>query len=90
MPSKRHLNRIEDLGQAIGLERNEIRAAVDYPLDGAMTGASSKSSFLDRIVYRIICMVILFAILVVVLYSAAQPTYGFATRYGSISPNDFK
>jgi hypothetical protein len=89
-PTIQHLNRIEELGQAIGLERNEIRAAIDHPLDSASSGTTDRTSLLDRMICRVICVVILLAVLVVVIYTATRPVYGFATRYGSISPNDFK
>jgi len=89
-PKTEHLIKIENLGLAIGLDKNEIRASIDRPLDDTLYAPADGSSLLDRMICRIICLVLLIAAFVVVIYSTTQPIYGYATRYGSISPNDFK
>jgi len=89
-PKTEHLVKIENLGLAIGLDKNEIRASIDRPLDDTLYTPAAGSSLLDRMICRIICLVLLITAFAVVIYATTNPTYGFATRYGSISPKDFK
>jgi hypothetical protein len=90
-PTKSQLGKITRLGESIGLERNEIIAAIDAPLaDSGFTGRSRVSLYFSLIVVTII---VIFSVLltwyVVDPDSFPIPTYVPGSLYATIRPQDF-
>ena len=90
-PTREQLSQITRLGESVGLERNEILAAVDAPLASQGVLGEGRAS--------ILIPMILISILVVVsallLWAAVDPDsfpfhlYTPGTLYGTIQPQDF-
>jgi hypothetical protein len=91
-PTKSQLRKIASLGESIGLEKNEIIAAIDAPLaEPGMTGKSRLSLYLSIIIVTIIAVFgILLTWYVVDPDSFPVPTYVPGSLYGSIRPQDFQ
>jgi hypothetical protein len=90
-PTGEQLDEISRLGRSIGLQRNEIIAAIDAPL--AEPGITGKSRFSLYISIIVITIVVAFSILII--WSIVDPetspihTYAPGTFYGTIRPQDF-
>jgi hypothetical protein len=89
------IDKLENLGKSIGMKRSEIVEATNLPIDHINPGRGGRTPLIGVFV----CIIILacVSIAVALLMSNPQlfgttPTYTYApgTRYGSISPNDFK
>lgn len=94
--SQVQMEKIESIGQTIGLERREIVAATSLPIDNIDSRGRGRISLLSALVavFAIMCI----SFVVVVLFAGGNladtvvPTYTYTpgTRYGSISPRDFR
>lgn len=95
-PTSSQLEKIEDLGFRIGLEKSEIRKATGLPIDNMDMMSRSKITFFGVMVAVLVVVFISFAIAILLnggrLFDPfGVPTYTYSpgTRYGSISPDDF-
>ena len=90
-PTREQLSQISKLGESVGLEKNEIIAAIDAPLSNQ--GGSSKgdrSKLIPLIIITIIAVCsFLFVWAVVDPESFPIHTYTPGTFYGTIRPQDF-
>jgi len=89
-PTREQLREMTQLGESIGLQKNEIIAAIDAPLaDPGSTGG--KSSIYIRLILASILAVVCILIVwfVVDRGSFLIPTYVPGTDYGTIRPQDF-
>ena len=90
-PTKVQLDKISKLGESVGLQRNEIIAAIDAPMaNQEVTGKNRKSLFIPSILISILVVVS-----VLLLWHVLSPesfpisTYTPGTDYGTIRPQDF-
>ncbi|MFW9844234.1 MAG: hypothetical protein ACFFEV_06650, partial [Candidatus Thorarchaeota archaeon] len=91
-PTRKQLSKIAMLGESIGLERNEIIAAVDAPLSSqSMSGPGRLGIFIRLILLTIIVVVTILIVWTVVdPFSSPISTYTPGTDYGTIRPQDFE
>ena len=90
-PTKVQLDKITKLGESVGLQRNEISAAIDAPMaNQEITGKDRKSLFIPSILISILVLVSVL-LLWYVLSPESFPisTYTPGTFYGTIRPQDF-
>ena len=89
-PTRKQLREITQLGESVGLQKNEIIAAIDAPLaDSGSTGGKS-SIYIRLILVSILAIVcILLVWFVIDRGSFLIPTYTPGTDYGTIRPQDF-
>jgi hypothetical protein len=90
-PTREQMGKISGLGKSIGLQKNEIIAAVDTPLvQSGITGKSRLSLFIAIIVVTIVAAIgILIMWYFVDPETSPIPTYAPGSFYGSIRPQDF-
>ena len=90
-PTTKQLSELTRLGESIGLERNEVIAAIDAPL--ASQGASGSGH--RPMVITILVVTIAVAVLALFIWYVTDPesfpihTYAPGTFYGTIRPQDF-
>ncbi|MFW9844235.1 MAG: hypothetical protein ACFFEV_06655 [Candidatus Thorarchaeota archaeon] len=90
-PTRTQMNEITRLGRSIGLERNEIIAAVDAPLSSQGVPSEGRASILIPIVL----VSILVVVSALLIWAAVDPDsfpfhlYVPGTLYGTIQPQDF-
>lgn len=91
IPTKEQLSEITRLGESIGLQRNEIIAAIDAPLTNqGVQGIRRTSFFIPMILISILVVVSL-----LIVWAMFDPesfpihTYTPGTFYGTIRPQDF-
>lgn len=90
-PTKVQLDKITKLGESVGLQRNEISAAIDAPMaNQEITSKDRKSLFIPSILISIL-VVVSVLLLWYVLSPESFPisTYTPGTFYGTIRPQDF-
>lgn len=91
--SKQQLSKIHQLGRNIGLDREEITAAIDRPQSGVQKGGLSNNRFFRGITIASILIIAIGVILIVWYFvgpeSSPIHTYTPGTDYGSIKPRDF-
>jgi hypothetical protein len=89
-PTKQQLLEIEQLGESVGLQKNEILAAIDAPLVNQASNGGKSSIYLRLILVSILAIV---CILIVWFIAHPElvtiPTYAPGTDYGTIRPQDF-
>jgi hypothetical protein len=89
--TREQLSRISSLGSSIGLQRNEIIAAIDAPL--IQPGITDKGRL--SLFVTLIAVAIVVAISILIAWYVADPetfpipTYVPGSLYGSIRPQDF-
>lgn len=90
-PTKVQLDKISKLGESVGLQRNEIIAAVDAPIaNQGITGEGRSSIFIPLILVSILAVVS-----ALLIWAAVDPdsfpfhVYTPGTFYGTIRPQDF-
>jgi hypothetical protein len=90
------LEKIEDLGFSIGLEKSEIRKATGVPVDNMDMMSRGKITLFGVMVAVLVVVAIGFVIAILfnggTLFDPSDvPTYTYTpgTKYGSISPKDF-
>lgn len=95
-PTSSQLEKIENLGFAIGLEKSEIWKATGLPIDNVGMISRSKITLFGVMVAVFVVVVVGFVIATFLnggtLFDPADvPTYTYTpgTKYGSISPRDF-
>lgn len=89
------IDKLENLGKSIGMKRSDIIAATNLPIDHINMGGGRRATLFGVLVCIIVLACVTFV--VALLMSNPQilgptPTYTYApgSRYGSISPNDFR
>jgi hypothetical protein len=91
--TRKQLSEVTRLGKTIGLEKNEIIAAIDAPL--LNQGITTKERLLLFISLIVVSVIVVVSILLVWLvvdpesYPIPTPTYIPGSLYGSIQPQDF-
>jgi len=93
-PTREQLREITQLGESVGLKKNEIIAAIDAPL--ANQGITSKERL--SLFISLIAVSVVFVISVLLQWLAVDsesvpiptPTYIPGSLYGSIQPQDFR
>jgi hypothetical protein len=91
--TKSQLKSIVALGKNIGLDRNEVYAAVPSNMDPSGFVVNRRMTLFSALLTLVIIVVASFLFLVITgNYPLNDPnaTYAPGSRYGSISPNDFK
>jgi hypothetical protein len=90
-PTPKQLGELTKLGESIGLERNEVIAAIDAPLaDQGPSGGGRHPMMITFILVAIaIAVWSLFIWYVVSPETFPIPTYRYGTLYGTIRPQDF-
>ena len=89
-PTREQLREITRLGESVGLEKNEVIAAIDAPLSQGVPGEGKASMFIPMILISI--LVVVSALLI---WAAVDPdsfpfhVYTPGTFYGTIRPQDF-
>ena len=90
-PTKVQLDKISKLGESVGLQRDEIIAAIDAPMaNQEITGKDRSSIFIPLILVSILAVVS-----ALLLWAAVDPDsfpfhlYTPGTLYGTIRPQDF-
>ena len=89
------IDKLENLGRSIGMKRSEIIAATNLPIDHINPGRGGRATLFGVLVCIIILACVSFAIALLMSnpqFLGPAPTYTYApgSRYGNISPNDFK
>jgi hypothetical protein len=90
IPTKEQLNKITNLGKSLGLERNEIVAAIDAPLSNQGGPSGGRTSIIIPIV--IVSIIVITSVLLI--WAVVDPesfpihTYAPGTFYGTIRPQD--
>ncbi|MFW9963058.1 MAG: hypothetical protein ACFFCX_05830 [Candidatus Sifarchaeia archaeon] len=88
-PTRKQLAEIEVLGKRMGLDRKEIHAATNFPINNEYSRKRRLTPFSVFIMVLVI-MMIAFVVLVLAGYFPRPPeVYGAGPRYGSIKPKDF-
>lgn len=91
--SKQQLSKIQQLGKNIGLDREEVNAALDSPASGGQPGGLANNRFFSRIAVISIFIIAIGLILIVWHFLGPQGspihTYTPGTDYGTIKPQDF-
>ena len=95
--SKKQMANMERLGASLGLEKNEIIAATNLPIDNMESVSRGKVTLWSVLVSIVVVVCISFGLSLLLnnfhfFDPNPTPTYTYTpgTRYGSISPNDFK
>lgn len=93
--TKKQIEDVTRLGESVGLKKKEVYAATNLPLDNMASFGRGRITLFGVIVSIIIIVGISFGIAMLMNYGQffdPTPTYTYTpgTRYGSISPNDFK
>ena len=90
-PTKVQLDKISKLGESVGLQRDEIIAAIDAPMaNQGITGKDRSSIFIPLILVSILAVVS-----ALLLWAFVDPdsfpfhVYTPGTFYGTIRPQDF-
>jgi hypothetical protein len=86
-PSEKQLEKIEMLGERMGLTRNEVYAAYNPPINPA--NGRSRLTPLWTCITILIIIIVVIVIIIVGNYLNPPSVYGFGPRYGSIKPQDF-
>ncbi|TFH06150.1 MAG: hypothetical protein E4H14_11390 [Candidatus Thorarchaeota archaeon] len=93
--TKKQIATMEHLGASLGLKKYEIFAATNLPIDNMQSVGRGKISLFGLLVSIIVVVCISIGLTLLLNnfhFFDLTPTYTYTpgTRYGSISPNDFK
>ncbi len=90
-PTKVQLDKISKLGESVGLQRNEIIAAIDAPMANQEIAGKGRLSLFSPSILISILVVVSVLLLWYVLSPESLPisTYTPGTDYGTIRPQDF-
>ena len=86
-PSEKQIEKIEMLGERMGLTRDEVYAAYNPPVN--LAGGRSRLTPLSACITFLIIIIVVIVIIIVGNYLNPPTVYGYGTRYGSIKPQDF-
>jgi hypothetical protein len=91
-PTTKQLSELTRLGELVGLERNEIIAAIDAPLADQRSSGSGRQPMMITILLVTIAVAVwsLFIWYVVSPETFPIHTYRYGTLYGTIKPQDFR
>ena len=90
-PTRKQLSEIARLGESVGLERNEVLAAIDAPLSNQGVPGGGRAS----IIIPMILVSIIVVASILLIWAVVDPesfpihTYAPGTFYGTIRPQDF-
>ena len=90
--TKRQTEGLLRLGESIGLEKKEIVAATNIPIDNIRYIERSRATLFGLFVTILLIICIVLGLSLLQIYGdplPGRPTYTPGTKYGSISPNDF-
>ncbi len=93
--TKKQMANMERLGTSLGLKKNEILAATNLPIDNMESVGRGKITLFGLLVSIIVVVCVTFGVSLLLNnfhFFDSTPTFTYTpgTRYGSISPNDFK
>ena len=89
-PTTKQLSELTRLGESIGLERNEVIAAIDASLSDQKPSASGRPPMVITIlVFTIAVAILVLSILIVTDPDFPIHVYAPGTYYGTIRPQDF-
>ncbi|TFH06151.1 MAG: hypothetical protein E4H14_11395 [Candidatus Thorarchaeota archaeon] len=91
-PTREQLSKIARLGENVGLQRNEIVAAIDAPLPNQGIPGEGRTSIFIPLILVSILVVVSFLLIWAIVDPRSFPihTYTPGTFYGTIRPQDFE